>query len=162
MNLTKTERYLRINVLGPDPRRMKKEFTGSLSDKGWETPLYISLTSGFLGVCGYGDHTWSYSKLVQLALWAPLTCVTEFVEKRFFLQVQFHSKYRIFQQTIFCSFATRRSSKTSGHCQLPTGTSTHYHSLIQFKSTFKRLTNLATCNMLSYLKYNCHITTVEE
>jgi len=34
------ERYLRVNLLGPGPRVMKKEFTGPRSHKGWETLLY--------------------------------------------------------------------------------------------------------------------------
>ena len=33
----KMERYLRVNLLGPGPRLMKKEFTGPRSHKGWET-----------------------------------------------------------------------------------------------------------------------------
>jgi len=33
----KLERYLRVNLLGPGPRLMKKEFTGPWSHKGWET-----------------------------------------------------------------------------------------------------------------------------
>jgi len=37
------ERYLRVNLLGPDPRLMKKEFTGPRSHKGSETPVYIIL-----------------------------------------------------------------------------------------------------------------------
>jgi len=35
--LKKMERYLRVNFLGPGPRRMKKEFTGPRSYRGWET-----------------------------------------------------------------------------------------------------------------------------
>ena len=31
------ERYLRVNLLGPGPRLMKKEFTGPWSHKGSET-----------------------------------------------------------------------------------------------------------------------------
>jgi len=31
----KMERYLRVNLLGPGPHLMKKEFTGPQSDKGW-------------------------------------------------------------------------------------------------------------------------------
>jgi hypothetical protein len=34
------ERYLRVNLLGPGPRLMKKEFTGPQSYKRWETLLY--------------------------------------------------------------------------------------------------------------------------
>ena len=34
------ERYLRVNLLGPGPCLMKKEFTGSRSHKGWETLVY--------------------------------------------------------------------------------------------------------------------------
>jgi len=35
MNLKKIlERYLRVNLLGPGPRLIKKEFTGSRSHKG--------------------------------------------------------------------------------------------------------------------------------
>jgi len=30
------ERYLRVNMLGPGPRLMKKEFTGPWSHKSWE------------------------------------------------------------------------------------------------------------------------------
>ena len=32
--LKKMERYLRVNLLGPDPRLMKKEFTGPRFHKG--------------------------------------------------------------------------------------------------------------------------------
>jgi len=35
--LKNMERYLRVNLLGPDHRLKKKEFTGSRSRKGWET-----------------------------------------------------------------------------------------------------------------------------
>jgi len=31
--------YWRVNLLGPSPRLMKKEFTGPLSHKSWETLL---------------------------------------------------------------------------------------------------------------------------
>jgi len=34
MNLKKMERYLRVNLLGPGPRLIKNEFTGSWSHKG--------------------------------------------------------------------------------------------------------------------------------
>jgi len=34
MNLKKTEMYLRVNLLGPGPRLMEKEFTGLPSHKG--------------------------------------------------------------------------------------------------------------------------------
>ena len=34
--LKKMERYLRVNLLGPGPRLIKKEFTGPRSHKGWE------------------------------------------------------------------------------------------------------------------------------
>ena len=37
--LKKMERYLRVNLLGPGPRLLKKEFTGPRSDKGLETLL---------------------------------------------------------------------------------------------------------------------------
>ena len=30
----KLEKYLQVNLLGPGPRRMKKEFTGPRSHKG--------------------------------------------------------------------------------------------------------------------------------
>ena len=36
----KMERYLRVNLLGPGPRLVKKESTGPRSHKGWETLLY--------------------------------------------------------------------------------------------------------------------------
>jgi len=32
--LKRMERYLRVNLLGPGPRPMKKEFTGQRSHKG--------------------------------------------------------------------------------------------------------------------------------
>jgi len=35
----KLERYLRVNLLGPGPRLIKKEFTGPRSHKVWETLL---------------------------------------------------------------------------------------------------------------------------
>ena len=37
--LKKMESYLRVNLLGPGPRLMKKEFTGPRSHKRWETLL---------------------------------------------------------------------------------------------------------------------------
>ena len=37
------ERYLRVNLLGPGPGLMKKEFTGPRSHKGWETLVYSTL-----------------------------------------------------------------------------------------------------------------------
>jgi len=37
MNLKKLERYLRVNLLGPGPRLIKKEFNGPRSHEGWET-----------------------------------------------------------------------------------------------------------------------------
>jgi len=40
MNLKKMERHLRVNLLGPGPRLMKKEFTGPRPHKGWETLPY--------------------------------------------------------------------------------------------------------------------------
>jgi len=42
MNLKKMERYLRVNLLRPGPRHMKKEFTGPRSHKGWETLHYAT------------------------------------------------------------------------------------------------------------------------
>jgi len=35
--LKKMESYLRVNLLGPGPRLMKKKFTKPRSHKGWET-----------------------------------------------------------------------------------------------------------------------------
>jgi len=35
--LKKMEKYIRVNLLGPGPRLIKKEFTGSWSQKGLET-----------------------------------------------------------------------------------------------------------------------------
>ena len=46
MNLKKLERYLRVNMLEPGPRLMKKEFTGSRSHKDWETLLYATIVVG--------------------------------------------------------------------------------------------------------------------
>jgi hypothetical protein len=40
-NLKKMERYLQVNLLGPDPRLIKKEFTGPRSHKVWETLLFM-------------------------------------------------------------------------------------------------------------------------
>jgi len=34
MNLKKLESYLQVNLLGPDPHLIKKEFTGQRSHKG--------------------------------------------------------------------------------------------------------------------------------
>ena len=36
MKLKKLERHLRVNLFGPGPRLVKKEFTGPRSDKGLE------------------------------------------------------------------------------------------------------------------------------
>jgi len=41
------ERYLRVNLLGPSPRLIKREFTGPRSYRGWETlPYCIQYTRG--------------------------------------------------------------------------------------------------------------------
>ena len=37
------ERYLRVNLLGPGPRLMKKEFTGPRSHKGLEKLVYCTV-----------------------------------------------------------------------------------------------------------------------
>jgi len=44
MNFKKMGRYLRVSLLGPDPRLIKKEFTGPRSHERWETlvRLYTS------------------------------------------------------------------------------------------------------------------------
>jgi len=39
MNLKKLEMYLRVNMLGPGPRLIKKS-TGPRSHRGWETLYY--------------------------------------------------------------------------------------------------------------------------
>jgi len=38
------ETYLPVNLLGPGPRLIKKEFTGPRSHKGWETLVYGKYT----------------------------------------------------------------------------------------------------------------------
>jgi len=45
MNLKNMERYLRVNLLGPGPRLMEKEFTGPWSHKGWWNIDLNGLTS---------------------------------------------------------------------------------------------------------------------
>jgi hypothetical protein len=35
--LKKIGKVFTVNMLGPDPRHIKKEFTGPRSHKGWET-----------------------------------------------------------------------------------------------------------------------------
>ena len=42
--LKKMERYLRVNLLGPDLRLMKKEFTGPRSHKGLRSTALGRLT----------------------------------------------------------------------------------------------------------------------
>ena len=45
MNLKKMERYLRVNLLGPGPRLIKKQFTRPRSHKVWENIVFnISIT----------------------------------------------------------------------------------------------------------------------
>jgi len=56
--LIKMERYLRVNLLGPDPRLMKIEFTGPRSHKGWETLLYNDLIQCSLACCCYSSHAY--------------------------------------------------------------------------------------------------------
>jgi len=41
----KLERYLQVNLSGPGPRLMEKEFTGPQSHKGWETLPYTASSS---------------------------------------------------------------------------------------------------------------------
>jgi len=42
-------RYLRVNLLGPGPRLMKKEFIGPRYHRGWETLVFgnFSFLSNF-------------------------------------------------------------------------------------------------------------------
>jgi len=42
MNFKKLESYLAVNLLGPGPRLLKREFTGPRSHKGWETLPYAT------------------------------------------------------------------------------------------------------------------------
>jgi len=44
--LKEMESYLRVNLLGPGPPFMKKEFTGPRSHKCWETLRYTILLAG--------------------------------------------------------------------------------------------------------------------
>ena len=73
------EGYLRVNLLGPGPRLIKKEFTGPRFHRGWETPSYTMGTVSFPGVKRPGlgvDHppplepwlrmAWSYTSAVPL------------------------------------------------------------------------------------------------
>jgi len=66
--LKKTERYLRVTLLWPGPRLMKKEFTGPRSHKVWETLFYIkeyaicsilTLRCTRVKMCDYGRLIWS-------------------------------------------------------------------------------------------------------
>ena len=62
--LKKMERYLRVNLLGPGPLLMKKEFTRPRSHKGWETLLLqVKVTACLLpmsdGLQSFGSFTWS-------------------------------------------------------------------------------------------------------
>jgi len=43
-------KYLRVHLLGPGPRLMKKEFTGPRSHKGWETLVYTPQCKAKCGV----------------------------------------------------------------------------------------------------------------
>jgi len=50
--------FLRVNLLGPGPRLMKKEFTGPRSHRGWETLVYnrksvkqTQLAASGVGIC---------------------------------------------------------------------------------------------------------------
>ena len=52
------ERYLRVNLLGPGPRLMKKEFTGPRSHKGWETLPVDCVTCGHVGS---NRHFWAHT-----------------------------------------------------------------------------------------------------
>jgi len=48
MYLKSLESYLRVNLLLPGPRLIKKEFTGPRSRKGWETLAYSIQYSNML------------------------------------------------------------------------------------------------------------------
>ena len=52
------EKYLRVNLLGPGLRLMKKEFTGPRSHKGSETLPYMFRTNKFIirGLLLYTQH----------------------------------------------------------------------------------------------------------
>ena len=39
------DRYLWVNLLGPGPRLMKKEFTGPRSHRGWKTLMYSTMVT---------------------------------------------------------------------------------------------------------------------
>jgi hypothetical protein len=51
MNFKKLESYVRVNLLGPGPRLIKKEFTGPRSHKGWETLAYYTLSLYDIAYC---------------------------------------------------------------------------------------------------------------
>ena len=68
--LKKMERYLRVNLLGPGPRLVKKEFTGPRIHKYWETLHWMILKfshnqSTLRNVPGGGYHIVSYNTAVQ-------------------------------------------------------------------------------------------------
>ena len=53
----KLEEYLRVNLLGPGPRLIKKEFTGPRSHRGWETLHYSTF---LLFGPQYKEVTWHF------------------------------------------------------------------------------------------------------
>jgi len=70
------ERYLRVNLLGPGPRLMKKEFTGSRSHKGWETLLYM-FRAMFSPII---KSTWLYLQYLVVFIEVAASWFSEWVE----------------------------------------------------------------------------------
>jgi len=68
MNLKKFGRYLGVNLLGPGPRLIKKEFTGPRSRRGWEKLHYMNIVT----------HLWQY--VAEFSVESEIF-QTKFVEK---------------------------------------------------------------------------------
>ena len=76
--LKKIEKYLRVNLLGPDPRLMKKEFTGPRSHEGRKTlhdAYHTELRSACMTAIPPRGYTTVQNSFVCLQIhscsWAP-------------------------------------------------------------------------------------------
>jgi len=100
------ERYLRVNLLGPGPRLMKKEFTRSRSHKGWERLVYnILYMRSFkclpvhVGLNGYGKE------IIILLVYRCIFCFVGLLLRKTPLSVRAHESARglaVFCQILYC------------------------------------------------------------
>jgi len=148
----KLEWYWRVNLLGPGPRLMRKEFTGLRSHKGWETLLYITLVK-VTRRCPWLHHSVLWC-LCAIWWWHSRTYVLHHFQIDFFLKKN-HTCVHILPLLNKTVMGDNLSpslclSLSLTHTHTYTHTHTHTRTIIIIIISFMELGHLLTHSSLMY------------